>query len=80
MAFAAGDVANRTTKLQRKLCKLRADVRTYPNPWRAFLFCLPFIPFFIALSIAFQNKDVWIMKLIRVHIDERSTNKKECFV
>ena len=54
--------------------------RTYPNPWRAFLFCLPFIPFFIALSIAFQNKDVWIMKLIRVHIDERSTNKKECFM
>ena len=26
VAFAAGDVANRTTKLQRKLCKLRADV------------------------------------------------------
>ena len=67
MAFASGDVANRTTKLQRKLCKLRADVRTYPNPWRAFLFLFTlyslFLFFlFIALFIAFQNKDVWIMQ------------------
>ena len=34
MAFAAGDVANRTTKLQRKLCKLRADVHAISPPDR----------------------------------------------
>ena len=34
MAFAAGDVANRTTKLQRKLCKLRADVHAISPPYR----------------------------------------------
>ena len=34
--------------------------RTYPNPWRAFLFCLPFLSFFLltSLSFAFKTKMV----------------------
>ena len=54
------------------------ELALIPTLGEHFFFCLPFIHYFlfIALFIAFQNKDVWIMKWIRVHIDERFQTKR----
>ena len=53
-----------TMTLRTLLLRLAAGAlrgtRTYPNPWRAFLFCLPFLSFFLltSLSFAFKTKMV----------------------